>query len=155
MAEANKEQQTVQHENTLTFENRVLEKIANYSVKNIEGILELKGNITSGVKSLFNREDATQGVSAEVGKKEVALDIEIVAEYGKNIPHAFDQAIAQITQNVAQMTGLDVVEVNMHVSDIQTRIDYEKSRTEDQPRTEEALSLAYSNGEYLDSSRVQ
>lgn len=155
MAEANKEQHIVQHENTLTFENRVLEKIANYSVKNIEGILELKGNITSGVRSLFNREDATQGVSAEVGKKEVALDIEIVAEYGKNIPHAFDQAIAQITQNVAQMTGLDVVEVNMHVSDIQTRTDYEKSRTEDQRRAEEALSLAYSNGEYLDGSRVQ
>lgn len=155
MAEASIEQQNVKHENSLTFENRVLEKIANYSVKNIEGILELKGNITSSVKSLFSREDTTQGVSAEVGKKEVALDIEIVAEYGKDIPNAFKQAIEQITKNVALMTGLDVVEVNMNVSDIQTRADYEKSRTEDQRRAEEELRGAYGRSEYLEGSRVQ
>lgn len=68
MAETTKTlEQNSQHENRLTFENRVLEKIANYSVKNIEGILELKGNLTSGVKSFFSSNDSAKGVSAEVG----------------------------------------------------------------------------------------
>lgn len=155
MAEQNINSQQVKHENSLTFDKRVLEKIANYSVSNVDGILELKGDLTSNVKNFFSSSDKSEGVSAEVGHKEVALDIEVIAEYGKSLPKAFDKAVDQITKNVESMTGLKVVEVNMTVSDIQTRGDYEQSKSDDERQQAEERRRAAQNGEYTDGSRVQ
>ncbi|OYW71664.1 MAG: alkaline-shock protein [Aerococcus viridans] len=153
MAETNEQ---VQHENTLAFESRVLERIANNSVQDVDGILELKGDFTSGVKSLFSSgDDKTKGVSAEVGQKEVAVDLSVIAEYGKDIPAAFNQAIEKIKANVERMTGLTVVEVNMNVSDVMTRADYQKQQTEDERKKAEERRRAHQNGEYADGSRVE
>lgn len=153
----NVEQQHVQHENRLSFENRVLEKIANYSVQGIEGILELKGGLTSGLKGFFSGtgEDDTKGVNAEVGQKEVALDLEVVGEYGKNIPAAFEKAIKQISDNVQKMTGLKVVEVNMNVNDVVSRAEFERKQHEEERRAAEERRRANQSGEYTDGSRVQ
>ncbi|AMB94496.1 Asp23/Gls24 family envelope stress response protein [Aerococcus sanguinicola] len=151
------EQNQVQHENELTFADKVLEKIANYSVQGVEGILELQGGFTSGIKGFFSGsgEDETRGVSAEVGKKEVALDLEVIAEYGKDIPAAFESAIKKITENVDKMTGLKVVEVNMNVNDVVTRGEWERKQNEDQRKAAEERRRAHEDGEYSDGSRVQ
>lgn len=157
MAEQNNlEQQQVQHENRLTFEDRVLEKIANYSIQSVDGILELKGDFTSNIKGFFSSAgDETKGVSAEVGRKEVALDLDVIAEYGKNIPTAFQKATEVLTKNIADMTGLKVVEVNMNVNDVMTRGEYERSENEEKRRRAEERIQANRSGEYTDGSRVQ
>lgn len=153
MAETNEQ---VKHENNLAFEPRVLERIANNSVQDVDGILELKGNFTSGVKSFFSSEDdQTKGVNAEVGSKEVAIDLEVIAEYGKNIPAAFDKTIEKVKANVEKMTGLKVVEVNMNVNDVMTRADYQQQQSEDERKRAEERRRAHQNGEYTDGSRVQ
>ncbi|MGY0836630.1 Asp23/Gls24 family envelope stress response protein [Aerococcus urinaeequi] len=153
MVETNEQ---VKHENNLAFEPRVLERIANNSVQDIDGILELKGNFTSGVKSFFSSEDdQTKGVNAEVGSKEVAIDLEVIAEYGKNIPAAFDKTIEKVKANVEKMTGLKVVEVNMNVNDVMTRADYQQQQTEEERKRAEERRRAHQNGEYTDGSRVQ
>ncbi|OYQ67459.1 Asp23/Gls24 family envelope stress response protein [Aerococcus sp. 1KP-2016] len=148
--------ENVKHTNDLTFDSKVLEKIAHYTVANVDGILELKGNLTSGLKTLFSSgEDETRGVSAEVGKKEVALDLEVIAEYGKNIPAAFEKATQAITENVQKMTGLTVVEVNMNVNDVLTRAEYERDQNEKNRAAQEQRRQANQNGQYTDGSRVQ
>ena len=153
MAETNEQ---VKHENNLAFEPRVLERIANNSVQDVDGILELKGNFTSGVKSFFSSEDdQIKGVNAEVGSKEVAIDLEVIAEYGKNIPAAFDKTIEKVKANVEKMTGLTVVEVNMNVNDVMTRADYQQQQSEDERQRAEERRRAYQNGEYADGARVK
>jgi len=153
MAETNEQ---VRHENNLAFEPRVLERIANNSVQDVDGILELKGNFTSGVKSFFSAEDdKTKGVNAEVGSKEVAIDLEVIAEYGKDIPAAFNQTIEKVKANVEKMTGLRVVEVNMNVNDVMTRADYQQQQSEEERQRAEERRRAYQNGEYADGSRVK
>lgn len=132
-----KKNNEVEHENELTFDQQVLEKIANYALKDIDGILELKGGIGSSIKNFFGQKDETKGVSAEVGKKEVALDLEVIAEYGKNIPEAFKTAIDKITKDVQTMTSLKVVEFNMHVDDIMTREEYERRQREKKDKENE------------------
>ncbi|MGH2109630.1 Asp23/Gls24 family envelope stress response protein [Aerococcus urinaeequi] len=153
MAETNEQ---VKHENNLAFEPRVLERIANNSVQDVDGILELKGNFTSGVKSFFSSEDdKIKGVNAEVGSKEVAIDLEVIAEYGKNIPAAFNQTIEKVKANVEKMTGLTVVEVNMNVNDVMTRADYQQQQSEEERQRAEERRRAHQNGEFTDGSRVQ
>lgn len=124
------EEMKAEHENELTFDQQVLEKIANYAIRDVDGILELKGDFGSSIKSFFGREDQTKGVSAEVGKKEVALDLQVIAEYGKDIPEAFQKAIDKISSDVTLMTNLKVVELNMHVNDIMTREEYDRKQQE-------------------------
>ncbi|MDK6233977.1 Asp23/Gls24 family envelope stress response protein [Aerococcus sanguinicola] len=145
----------VQHENELTYEDKVIQKIANYAVQNIDGILELKGGMTSGIKGFFsdNGEDETRGVSAEVGKKEVALDLEVVGEFGKDLQKAFKDTIKVVSENVEHMTGLKVVEVNMHVNEVYTKSDYEKNKS-DKEREQEARRRKEAS-DYSGSSRVQ
>lgn len=148
--------ENVKHTNDLTFEDRVLEKIAFYTVQNIDGILELKGNFTSGIKSFFTSgEDDTKGVNAEVGKKEVALDLEVIAEYGKDIPAAFDKVTKAVKENVQQITGLTVVEVNMNVNDVLTRAEYERDQNEQKRAAEQQRRQVNQSGQYTDGSRVQ
>lgn len=156
------EEERVEHKNELTYADKVIEKIANYAVQEIDGILELKGDFTSGVKDFFGSKDETKGVNAEVGKKEVALDLEIIAEYGKNIPKAFDDAVELINKNINEMTNLKVVEVNMHVNDIMTYEDYQRKQNEDErkeaeKRRNERQERYETNkeGRYSDGSRVR
>lgn len=131
------EEMNMDHENELTFNQQVLEKIANYAIRDVDGILELKGDFGSSIKSFFGKEDQTKGVSAEVGKKEVALDLQVIAEYGKDIPAAFQQAIEKISSDVMLMTNLKVVELNMHVNDIMTREEYDRKEQEKKNRENE------------------
>lgn len=66
------------------------------------------------------------GVNAEVGKVEVAVDLDIVVAYGKEIPKIFDEIVENVNKRIHEATGLEVVEVNVNVRDIMTEEDYRK-----------------------------
>lgn len=75
---------------------------------------------------MINSEDVTTGIHTEVGKKQVAVDMDIVAEYGKDIETIYDQMKEVITREVQQMTHLEVIEVNVNVVDIKTQAEYQE-----------------------------
>lgn len=150
------EQQESTHKHVLSFEKRVLEKIANYTVPHIDGILELKSDYTSGIKSFFSSTgDDTSGVKAEVGEKEVALDLDVIAEYGKNIPAAFQNVTDILTRDIAAMTGLKVVEVNMNISDVMTRSEHEQSKKNSDRGNKAESDAGYNYQADTDRPRVQ
>ena len=72
----------------------------------------------------------------EVGERQAAVDISIVAEYGVAI-HELAEAIRRnIILSVEEMTGLEVTEVNVLVHDIhlpEDDDDPEQEGTEQQP----------------------
>ncbi|MDT2046311.1 Asp23/Gls24 family envelope stress response protein [Priestia aryabhattai] len=118
--------QTMKHENKLTFEDQVIKKIAGIAANEIKGILSMSGGFMSGLTDRFrNSEDITKGVQAEVGEKQVALDLKVIVEYGKNVPTIFNETVTNVKKAVHEMTGLEVVEVNMHVEDVMTREEFE------------------------------
>ncbi|MGO2638618.1 MAG: Asp23/Gls24 family envelope stress response protein, partial [Enterococcus viikkiensis] len=91
------------------------------------GLLTVDGGFFSNIKDkLVNSDDVTSGISTEVGKKQVAVDMDIVAEYGKDIDDIYEQMKKLISEQVAKMTHLDVIEVNVNVVDIKTREEYEE-----------------------------
>ena len=77
------------------------------------------------------------------------------AEYGKDIPAAFDKVTKSVKENVQQMTGLTVVEVNMNVNDVLTRAEYERDQNEQKRAAEQQRRQANQSGQYTDGSRVQ
>ncbi|EOH93972.1 hypothetical protein UAW_02393 [Enterococcus haemoperoxidus ATCC BAA-382] len=111
----------------LTFDDQVVKKIAGIAVSEIPGILGLSGNAITNLTDKFtNGNNPTKGISAEVGTKQVAIDLDVIGEYGKNIAQVFDTATKKVADEVKNMTGLDVIEFNMNVDDVMSKEQYEE-----------------------------
>lgn len=128
---------------TVTYDEKVIQKIVGHALENIEGLLAVSGGFFSNVKDkLVNSDDVTTGVNVEVGKEEVATDLDVIVEYGKDIPAIAEGIKAIVAQNVEVMTHLKVVEVNLNVVDVMTREEYEASSVTLQDRFESGYESA-------------
>ncbi|MCD2255636.1 Asp23/Gls24 family envelope stress response protein [Agrilactobacillus fermenti] len=116
----------------LTFDDNVIKKIAGTVANDIDGILSMNGSFLSDFADRFrNNTDPTKGIDAEVGEKQVALDIETTLEYGSNAQTIFDELCTKVHQAIKSMTGLDLVELNLHVNDIMTKREWAQKNNED------------------------
>ncbi|CAM2804991.1 General stress protein, Gls24 family [Streptococcus acidominimus] len=128
---------------TVTYDEKVIQKIVGHALENIDGLLAISGGFFANVKDkLVNSDDVTTGVNVEVGKEEVATDLDIVVEYGKDIPSIAEGIKTIVAQNVEVMTHLKVVEVNVNVVDIMSREEYETSSVTVQDRVEAGYEKA-------------
>ena len=110
----------------VTYEDKVIQKIIGISLEKVDGLLTADGGFLSNVAGkLVNTDNVTAGIDTEVGKKQVAVDLKIVVEYGKDIEEIYQQIKEIIAKEVHEMTHLDVIEVNVDVVDIKTKEEYE------------------------------
>ncbi|EHB5085160.1 Asp23/Gls24 family envelope stress response protein [Enterococcus faecalis] len=111
----------------LTYEDKVVQKIIGISLEKVSGLLTVDGGFFSNLtEKLVNTDNVTSGVDVEVGEKQVAVDLDIVAEYGKDIHKIYNEMKEIITKEVKNMTGLEVIEVNVNVVDIKTKEQHEE-----------------------------
>ena len=123
----------------LTYEDKVIQKIIGISLEKVEGLLTVDGGFFSNLAGkLVNTDDVTSGVVVEVGEKQVAVDLDIVAEYGKDIYKIYNEMKEIITKEVKNMTGLEVIEVNVNVVDIKTEEQHEEYSVSLQDKVGEA-----------------
>lgn len=116
-------------ESKLIIEDKVVAKIARIAINNVDGILEMKGNIADSIGSFFGSNDRkTAGVNVEVGEREAKINLDVIIEYGKNARQIFNDIQKAVGQNVKEMTGLDVVTVNVDVVDVLTRQEYQEKQ---------------------------
>lgn len=110
----------------LTYEDKVVQKIIGYSLEKVDGLLTLDGGFFSNLTGkLLNNDDVRTGVNVEVGQKEVALDLDIVVEYGKNIPKLVDELVNTVVKSIKETTDLELIEANIKVVDIKTKEEHE------------------------------
>ncbi len=67
---------------------------------------------------MLGRKNLSNGVKVEVGQREAAVDVSIIVEYGHRIPEVASNIQRNIQHAIQSMTGLDVVEVNVHIHDV-------------------------------------
>ena len=139
----------------LTYENKVIQKIIGLSLERVPGLLHVDGGFFSNLtEKLVNTNDVTHGVNVEVGKEQVAVDLNVIVEYRKNVPTLYKEIKDVIVSEVAKMTDLEVVEVNVNVVDIKTKEQYEADSVSLQDRV---TDVAESTGEFASEqfSRVK
>jgi uncharacterized alkaline shock family protein YloU len=106
-----------------TIADTVVSKIAGIATREITGVHALGGGAARAVGALRERipgatTNHSQGISVEVGEKQAAVDITLIAEYGVAIADLASGVRRNVISSVERMTGLDVTEVNIEVSDV-------------------------------------
>lgn len=101
----------------------VVAKIAGIAAREISGVHALGGGASRMVGALRERipggrVNHSQGVDVEVGEKQAAVDIGIIADYGVAIHELAAGIRRNVILAVERMTGLEVTEVNVTVHDI-------------------------------------
>ncbi len=115
----------------------VVSKIAGIATREVTGVFVVGGGASRVVGALRERipgasVNHSQGVSVEVGEKQAAVDIDIVAEYGVSITDLASGIRRNVITAIERMTGLEVTEVNITVHDV--HLDDENG-ADDEPAT--------------------
>ena len=104
-----------------TIEDGVVAKVVGIATRDVAGVYALGGGAAraiGAIRDAVGNTDLTQGVSVEVGEKQVAVDITMVVEYPKPLKSVADEVRSAVYSAVEELVGLDVVEVNITISDI-------------------------------------
>ncbi|WP_225802277.1 Asp23/Gls24 family envelope stress response protein [Streptomyces sp. NK15101] len=122
-----------------TIADGVVEKIAGLAARDVDGVHAMGSGFSRTLGAVRDRvpgggggkSGVTRGVKAEVGEVQTALDLEIVVDYGVSISDVAGDVRENVIAAVERMTGLEVVEVNIAVSDVKLPEDEEE---EPEPR---------------------
>lgn len=93
----------------------VIEIIAGLATVEVDGVAGMSGGFGSGVAELLGRKNLSKGVKVDVGQREAVIDVSIIINYGQRIPAVASEIQRNVKQAIESMTGLDVVEVNVHI----------------------------------------
>jgi uncharacterized alkaline shock family protein YloU len=98
--------------------NEVVAVIAGLAATEIDGLVGMSGGIAGGFAEMLGRKNLSKGVRVEVGEKEAAVDIFVIVEYGAKIPDVASLVQENVKHAIESMTGLKVLEVNVHVQGV-------------------------------------
>ncbi|PKV90408.1 putative alkaline shock family protein YloU [Amycolatopsis echigonensis] len=106
-----------------TISSLVVQKIAALSTREVAGVHALGGGVSRAIGAIRDRipgsgATSTAGVAVEVGEKQAAIDLDVVVEYGARIAEVARDVRRNVITSVEQITGLEVIEVNIAVNDI-------------------------------------
>lgn len=124
------EEEDVNSEDSLTFSNGVIEKIVAIAVREVPGVVGMKGGWVNRVQDAFGARDIRKGVTVEVTPEStVRVNITILMEYGVYAPQVFDDVKRTVVNQVTGMTGLEIAGVNLRIEDILTAEEIRERKT--------------------------
>lgn len=106
---------------TLTFENEVIAKIAGLAAIRVSGLEGMSGGLADNLADLIGRQNFAKGVKVEMSDGEVTVNLQVVAEYGVEMPGLFKSIQDNVKSDLEKMTGLKVAAINVHVQEITSK----------------------------------
>ncbi|WP_258804687.1 Asp23/Gls24 family envelope stress response protein [Pseudarthrobacter sp. NS4] len=96
-------------------------KVAGIAARSVPGVYSLgsgPSRALGAIRDAVGGADHAAGVHAEVGETQVAVDITLVASYGTPLHALANQVRAAVYRAVQELVGLQVIEVNVEVTDV-------------------------------------
>lgn len=140
MNEFNKKEIVTPEKTKLTYDDKVLIKIAGLATEEVQGVITASSGFIGNITDRFKSEDTIKGVDVEVGEKQVALDLNVFCEYGRNIPDIFNRVQEKVGDAIKRMTGLELVELNMNVEDVLRKDEMDEVRKHQNTTPMDALN---------------
>lgn len=104
---------------TISYSEDVIAIISGLAASEISGIAGMSGGIKSGIAELLGKKDLAKGIKANISGEEVAVDVNLVVNYGVMIFDVVAEVQKSVKRAVEGMTGLRVTAVNVNVQGVQ------------------------------------
>ncbi|MBG6192369.1 putative alkaline shock family protein YloU [Arthrobacter sp. CAN_A212] len=106
-----------------TIAETVVQKLAGMATREVPGVHAMGSAGRRAFDQIAERIPGSQtnvsgGVSVEKGERQTAIDISVVAEYGASIVDMSQNIRRNVINSVERATGLEVIEVNVNVTDV-------------------------------------
>ncbi len=101
--------------NGIRISEDVVAQIAGKAASEVTGVAGMSGGLASGISEMLGKRNFSKGVKVQVGEKETVIDLYIIVEYGARIPDIAFEIQNKVKTVVENMTGLKVVDINIHV----------------------------------------
>lgn len=119
--------------NEIKIADDVVAVIAGVAVSEVSGVYGMAGGFAGGISEVLSgKKNLSKGIKVEVGEKETKIDVNIIVEYGTRIPDVAFEIQNRVKKAVETMTGLKVVEVNVHVQGVNTDTAMEEETKEEE-----------------------
>ena len=132
----------VTDENGVKIADDVVAIIAGKAASEVTGVYGMSGGFAGGFTEVFGKKNLSKGIKVDVGENTVKIDVNIIVEYGARIPDVAFEIQNRVKKAVESMTGLNVMEVNVHVQGVNTDMqpkgeNQEESQESEQEKMEE------------------
>ena len=94
---------------------------------------------------IVNTDKFTSGVKLVLGKEEARVDLNVIAEYKKNVSDLYHDIKHLVIDVIRNMTGLSVIEVNLKVLEVKTQA---KQEADSVSLQDHVTHMAESTGEF-------
>lgn len=108
-----------EHNGSVRVANEVVKIIAGIAATEVNGVAGMSGGVVDGFAELLMKKNLSKGVKVEVGEKQAAVDLFVIIEYGAKMPETAYQVQENVKRAIESMTGLEVVEVNVHIQGVE------------------------------------
>ena len=118
-AQAGAEGLTLQSDRGLTtVADEVVAKLAGHACREVEGVAGMGARFRRLIGRVRPGDSLAQGVNVEVGKKEAAIDLVLIINFGYSIPELANDVRSNVIARIESATGLLVKEVNIEIDDM-------------------------------------
>ena len=109
-------------ESGIQIADDVVAVIAGKSASEVAGVYTMSGGFAGGISEVFGKKNLAKGIKVDINEQKVKIDVNIIVEYGARIPDIAFEIQNRVKKAVESMTGLEVLEVNVHVQGVNTEI---------------------------------
>ena len=112
---------TLENNSNIKIADDVIAVIAGAAASEVPGVSSMAGGFAGGISEVFSgKKNFARGIKVEAGEKETIVDVNIIVEYGGRIPDVAFEIQNRVKKAVESMTGLKVLDVNVHVQGVNT-----------------------------------
>ncbi len=110
---------TESDQGSIRISEDVVASIAALAASETDGVSGLYSSVTRDIVSFLSKKNLSKGVRVELGEEDtVKVEISFLALFGHNICEVARQVQDNVKSQIESMTGLHVVEINVHVGGV-------------------------------------
>lgn len=105
-----------------SYNRKAIKKQIGQALANVDGLLAVDGGFFSNLAGkIVNTDKFTSGVKLVLGKEEARVDLNVIAEYKKNVSDLYHDIKHLVIDVIRKMTGFSVIDVNLKVLEVKTQ----------------------------------
>ncbi len=92
--------------------------IAGIAANEVPGVASMSGNLVGGIGEMLGRKNPQKGIRVTVSGNDCTVDVYLTVAFGTRIPDVAQKVQESVKRAVENMTGLKVLEVNVHIQGV-------------------------------------